>query len=304
LSAAYSYGVGTDGIFVLIDDREYGGGSHKLEEVCKSLKGRNIKHMTRRLKVADYIIVKRILPDKELVVPVLIERKRMDDLIDSLKTPRFQRQKDTMLFLMRRFPGIVLKYVIEGNALMYGDQLVNAGMNGAQIEDLAEVNRQEGFDVCRFMNIQDTLNHVADVVDVLSRSDQDELNKMCIGTYDAFNEIIKTWKKQQPKLPKTTKAANIKRATQLPAQNPVSITPKRSAPAAPPPPPVACPICNNILIGSEQDNTVHINNCSKLGGVTLLHEKDDVEERECPTCNSKIKGSSEMFARHVEYCLF
>jgi hypothetical protein len=57
--------------------------------------------------------------------------------------------------------------------------------------------------------------------------------------------------------------------------------------------------------GSEQDNTLHVDNCKiKTAGASILHEKDDVAERECPNCHSKITGSSEKFARHVEYCLY
>ena len=60
---------------------------------------------TRKLSVGDYLWICKpkagsgISPDKELVLPFVIERKRLDDLVSSIKDGRFKEQKVTIYIL-------------------------------------------------------------------------------------------------------------------------------------------------------------------------------------------------------------
>lgn len=47
----------------------------------------------RRLKVGDFVWICRNSSNQELVLPYIIERKRLDDLAQSIKDGRFHEQK-------------------------------------------------------------------------------------------------------------------------------------------------------------------------------------------------------------------
>lgn len=63
---------------------------------------------TRKLSVGDYLWICKpkagsgISTDKELVLPFVVERKRLDDLVSSIKDGRFKEQKVQTLFFSSR----------------------------------------------------------------------------------------------------------------------------------------------------------------------------------------------------------
>lgn len=59
------------------------------------MESRKVKFEVRRLAVGDFLWICRddTNPDVELVLPYIVERKRMDDLASSIKDGRFHEQK-------------------------------------------------------------------------------------------------------------------------------------------------------------------------------------------------------------------
>lgn len=65
------------------------------DETLKKLTESNVKHEVRKLNVGDFLWIAQNKTDKskELVLPYIIERKRLDDLSGSIKDGRFHEQK-------------------------------------------------------------------------------------------------------------------------------------------------------------------------------------------------------------------
>lgn len=147
---------------------------------------------------------------------------------------------------------------------------------------------------------------------------------MLIGPYNEFVAKVKLWKKEVkthynnlPKKVKKQKTSatyynNNNNNTNTNNNNnnnnkgnPLVIT-KKAPSFSTPAPAVTCPICNNILIGTPEENNLHASKCEAKHTAVVIRQEDQADEvmdRVCPTCDSKINGNSEYFARHVEYCI-
>jgi ERCC4-type nuclease len=92
-------------IILLIDERE-----PMIERLIDIMKKQNIKALTRKLPVGDYMwIIKD--ENEEKLLPYIIERKTWDDFYESKKSGRFQRQKKLL-----KLSGIEnLIWLFEGN---------------------------------------------------------------------------------------------------------------------------------------------------------------------------------------------
>lgn len=66
-----------------------------LDATIQSLEKQNTKYEVRRLSAGDFLWICRDSRDAsiELVLPYIVERKRMDDLASSIKDGRFHEQK-------------------------------------------------------------------------------------------------------------------------------------------------------------------------------------------------------------------
>ncbi|KAI5646064.1 ERCC4 domain-containing protein [Phthorimaea operculella] len=86
---------GTFDIILLIDKQETSGNRKNDPTVAQFNKYPDLKHEYRSLKVGDYTWIARhkTHTDQELVLPYIVERKRMDDLGHSIKDGRFHEQK-------------------------------------------------------------------------------------------------------------------------------------------------------------------------------------------------------------------
>ncbi|XP_049872456.1 crossover junction endonuclease MUS81 [Pectinophora gossypiella] len=86
---------GSFNIVLLIDKNETSGSKNKNDPtVAQFNKYSDLKHEYRSLKVGDFMWVARHKVKKqELVLPYIVERKRMDDLGSSIKDGRFHEQK-------------------------------------------------------------------------------------------------------------------------------------------------------------------------------------------------------------------
>ncbi|XP_057306465.1 uncharacterized protein LOC130644757 isoform X2 [Hydractinia symbiolongicarpus] len=93
--ALYTTDDGSDGVVMCVDHRELGGDHNKLLTLCNLLSREGIKFKTTTLPVGDYVWYHRRHKNEEKL-PTLVERKRGDDLAESLKDGRFLRQKENM----------------------------------------------------------------------------------------------------------------------------------------------------------------------------------------------------------------
>lgn len=78
-------------ITVVMDFREGGGGGRKLHDMCAFMDEHEIPYVVRDLKISDYVF---FVGDK--LVPVLIERKSIEDVASSLHDGRWERQQRNM----------------------------------------------------------------------------------------------------------------------------------------------------------------------------------------------------------------
>ncbi|XP_044258187.1 crossover junction endonuclease MUS81 isoform X2 [Tribolium madens] len=83
-------------IILLVDTQELNGSNGDLEcnPIIIELKKLNIRFEVKNLKVGDYAwICRDSISNHELILPYIVERKRMDDLSHSIKDVRFHEQK-------------------------------------------------------------------------------------------------------------------------------------------------------------------------------------------------------------------
>ncbi|XP_037941944.1 crossover junction endonuclease MUS81-like [Teleopsis dalmanni] len=85
---------GTFKILLLVDIQETSGKNKRLLDQTRSyLETLNVQYEVRRLTVGDFLWIARDAIGNELVLPYIVERKRMDDLASSIRDGRFHEQK-------------------------------------------------------------------------------------------------------------------------------------------------------------------------------------------------------------------
>lgn len=81
-------------IFLLVDTQETAGKTKRnLDATIQLLTEKKIQFEVRRLSVGDFVWICRDKDNREVLLPYIVERKRMDDLAGSIKDGRFQEQK-------------------------------------------------------------------------------------------------------------------------------------------------------------------------------------------------------------------
>nr|SVE74188.1 EOG090X06E6 [Daphnia barbata] len=90
-------------IVLCVDIAEVSGGSgsgnNQKEKAAKSFQNCGVPYDVRKLSIGDYIWICKpkascsISSDHELALPFVVERKRMDDVVSSIKDGRFKEQK-------------------------------------------------------------------------------------------------------------------------------------------------------------------------------------------------------------------
>jgi hypothetical protein len=74
-------------VTISMDFREGGGGSKSLHKMCDNLEREGVPYVVRELKIADYLFFVG-----DLLAPMLVERKSVDDVAASLVDGRWERQ--------------------------------------------------------------------------------------------------------------------------------------------------------------------------------------------------------------------
>ncbi|KAJ2951150.1 hypothetical protein O0L34_g5542 [Tuta absoluta] len=142
---------GTFDIILLIDKQETSGNRKNDPTVAQFNKYPDLKHEYRSLKVGDYtwIARHRIHTDQQLVLPYIVERKRMDDLGHSIKDGRFHEQK----FRLRKCGLSNVLYLVENFG---SNKHVGLPMQSL-MQALSNTRVQDGFKV----HVTDSLTNTA-----------------------------------------------------------------------------------------------------------------------------------------------
>ncbi|XP_025160359.1 crossover junction endonuclease MUS81 isoform X2 [Harpegnathos saltator] len=101
-------------IILLVDTQETSGGKTKFQydATLVELTQLGVSFEVRRLKVGDFAwIAKCKKTNDELVIPYIVERKRIDDLSASITDGRFHEQKDKRLFGCKKEQLIQTNYI-------------------------------------------------------------------------------------------------------------------------------------------------------------------------------------------------
>ncbi|XP_075227116.1 mus81 structure-specific endonuclease subunit isoform X2 [Lycorma delicatula] len=96
-------------LILLIDIAEVSGKSDATA-IQNKLQGMSVVCEVRKLNVGDYVWICRDVLGNELMLPYIVERKRIDDLSKSIKDGRFHEQK----FRLKNLPVMQRIYIVEG----------------------------------------------------------------------------------------------------------------------------------------------------------------------------------------------
>ncbi|XP_061393279.1 crossover junction endonuclease MUS81 [Musca vetustissima] len=81
-------------VILIVDTQETTGKNKKtLDQTRGYLESLHVEYEVRRLTVGDFLWIARDKEGNELVLPYIVERKRMDDLASSIRDGRFREQK-------------------------------------------------------------------------------------------------------------------------------------------------------------------------------------------------------------------
>ncbi|CAH1783419.1 unnamed protein product, partial [Owenia fusiformis] len=179
--ALYTNDKGEDGIVLIVDTQEWGGDNVGLGELIRLLQQQGIVYKTKRLKCGDYNWIWRCAGE-ERTLPLVIERKRADDLAKSLKDGRYHKQKENMISWKMKFfeKGInaSLKYVVEGDPKAYVvrcsdgcGSLIKCGYPTVEQVEMTihELEKDDDFQVLRTASIIGTVQVLTDITGELSR---------------------------------------------------------------------------------------------------------------------------------------
>ncbi|XP_034242551.1 crossover junction endonuclease MUS81 [Thrips palmi] len=164
---------GSFDVILLVDTCETGGATKKNHnQTVSELSKMNVPFEVRKLELGDFLWIARSKTSKEdeLVLPYIVERKRMDDLGGSIKDGRFKEQK----FRLKQSGIQNLIYLVESHG---SDQHVGLPLSTVQ---QAAVNTQvvDGFIVKHTIDHLHSMAYLASLTRILGRT---FLNKTLLG---------------------------------------------------------------------------------------------------------------------------
>ena len=141
-----------DGICLVVDTREGGGPQNKLHQMCNKLDSLKIPYMVCRLKIGDYCF----MTSDGKMFPILVERKSIQDVAQSIYDGRWTNQKLNMYQgqFVFGYEHSRMLYVIEGKE---STQQLTGGYIGQrhlnvtrdQLDQAVHNLQEEGFEVLR-----------------------------------------------------------------------------------------------------------------------------------------------------------
>ena len=140
-----------DGICLVVDQREGGGTSKKLHTLCQGLDMRKVPYIVTKLDIGDYAFASM---DTQKLIPIIIERKSIQDVAQSIWDGRWTSQKRRMYQgqYVFGFENCRLAYLIEGRP--DGQELTGGAMGQVRfnvtrekLDSELDSLCQEGFEV-------------------------------------------------------------------------------------------------------------------------------------------------------------
>ncbi|XP_012529638.2 crossover junction endonuclease MUS81 [Monomorium pharaonis] len=156
-------------IILLVDTQETCGGKTKLQHdaTLAELTQLGVPFEVRRLKIGDFTWIARSRETKdELVMPYIIERKRMDDLSASIVDGRFHEQK----FRLKHCGIENLMYIVENIDKNSRFSIPLPSLFQASVNCLV----QDGFTVKYTKNHKDSMSHLSYITKILIKIYKDK----------------------------------------------------------------------------------------------------------------------------------
>ncbi|KAI4483524.1 hypothetical protein M0804_007784 [Polistes exclamans] len=151
-------------IVLLVDIKETCGGKTKPEHdaTLAELKELGVLFEVRHLKIGDFTwITKCKYTNKELVLPYIVERKRLDDLSASIKDGRFHEQK----FRLKQSGIQNLLYIIEDH-----DKIIRTGIPLSTLLQAAVNSLVQDDLIVKYTDShQDTMSYLATLTSILHK---------------------------------------------------------------------------------------------------------------------------------------
>lgn len=190
-------------IVLCMDFREGGGGTRVLHQMCNDLDSIQLPYFVASLSIGDYVFF-----HKDKLLPVLIERKSVEDLAQSIYDGRWQSQKKRMYQgqYIFGYEKAILIYIVEGKQEHH---LVTGGFIGntrfkislERLNDEIAKLSQDGFEVLRTASPSGTLNELSKWA---KKIDQQVQDKVLVPKY-----TYEEFKQQVSKIPSTVDFSRI-----------------------------------------------------------------------------------------------
>mmetsp|Transcript_9714 Transcript_9714/g.13737 ORF Transcript_9714/g.13737 Transcript_9714/m.13737 type:complete len:1135 (+) Transcript_9714:72-3476(+) len=177
-------------VTMTMDYREGGGGSKSLHKMCDLLDEYKVPYVVRDLKISDYVF---FVGNK--LAPILIERKSVDDVANSLADGRWERQQRNM----RKAQYILgngderkcqICYLIEGDAskrTVHGGNIGRVSWNQSLEDVESAIGKLPilGFSVMKSKSVMGSMNILSQVAcDVSWKAKNGSID--CKYSYDEF----------------------------------------------------------------------------------------------------------------------
>ncbi|GJQ86282.1 mus81 [Trypoxylus dichotomus] len=162
-------------VLLVVDKQETAGSKEKLQNdpVLLELTNLDVPHDVKHLKVGDYVWICRskTTPNVELVLPYVVERKRMDDFGSSIKDGRYHEQK----FRLKQCGIQNIVYLIES----YGDN-THTGLPLTTLYQAATNTLiQDGFTVKFCENLKGTARYLDCMTKILKENYESKTVMSC-----------------------------------------------------------------------------------------------------------------------------
>ncbi|XP_016986482.1 crossover junction endonuclease MUS81 [Drosophila rhopaloa] len=141
-------------LLLLVDTQETSGKNKRVLDQTRSyLESFGAQHEVRRLTIGDFLWIAQDSEGNELVLPYIVERKRMDDLASSIRDGRFHEQKHRL-----QQSGLQkIIYLVED----YGDNEQIGLPLDSLLQALANARVQTGVQVVRTENHYRSMSYLA-----------------------------------------------------------------------------------------------------------------------------------------------
>lgn len=184
-------------ILLAVDNHETGVRYTVQTETLQELIRLDVKHEVKGLKIGDFTWIARDAYGNELVLPYIVERKRMDDFAQSIKDSRFQEQK----FRLKRCGSKNLIYLVEnyGSNMFLGlplSSVLQAATNTEVIDGFTvKFTKSHAHSMIYLQGMTTFLTSLYRHKTLISTSDRDEISQDTEGDvlnlmkFKQFNQL-------------------------------------------------------------------------------------------------------------------